>query len=89
MKLKQDITRSIHIAPADNGGFIAHVGCGSFIFPDKNSLIAGLSDYLDDPEEHENRYHYMKGGGDRPEAPQPETVTAAGSGDASGRDNPA
>lgn len=61
MKLGRIIERHISIKPSSNNGLIVTVGCGIFVFADKESFLAALSEYLDNPESYEKQYNSLPG----------------------------
>lgn len=62
VEFKTAMPREINIRPTANGGFIVQTGCCTLCFADNQSLVAGLRQYLDDPEGHEKRYNEMYAG---------------------------
>jgi hypothetical protein len=49
------MTRAITITPVLNGFLIA-VGCQQVVFTDKQSMLAQLSEYYDNPDQVEKRF---------------------------------
>lgn len=61
MKMGRALKYDIGIRSSDNEGFIAQVGCGIFVFADKESLIMALTGYLDNTERWEKEYNEKVG----------------------------
>ena len=71
MKLRKLIRHKIIIEASANEGFIVKVGCGIFVFAGKKSLIAGIEEYLDNPEKWEKEYNEIEPGPQPEIAPEP------------------
>lgn len=56
MEFGKSIRYDIHIIPTMNNGFVVNVGCQTFAYGDKNSLIKDLAEYFDTPEKMERRF---------------------------------
>ena len=57
--LKRAIKHRITIEASDNNGFLVRIGCGTFVAETKKSLLAKLTEYLEDPEKLEAKYYEM------------------------------
>ena len=57
MEFGKKIKYDIIIKASGNNGFIVTVGCGQFVFPDKESLLRGLDYYLSNPDRCEQAYN--------------------------------
>lgn len=75
MKLGRFIKYDIVIQASANNGFIARVGCATLVFADDESLLAGLREYLDDPDGHEKEYNRLRLWGNEP---TPDAVPSPG-----------
>ena len=56
MEFGRVIRYSILIEPTYNKGFIVQVGCGKFVFSNKEDLKEAFNEYIDNPKELEERY---------------------------------
>ena len=73
MKLGKVMHHNIVIESSNNMGFVAHVGCGRFVFESKENLLAALDQYLTCPIDWENTYiksHQEEATEASPEPPQ-------------------
>ena len=77
MKIGQAIKHRIEIKPSANKGFIVKVGCGTFVFPNSDTLIMALSEYLNTPDAHERLYNKACGGPISEQPTDPETPDEA------------
>jgi len=57
MKIGKVVRHVITITPTSNCGFVVTVGCGTFAFETKESLIAALTDFLECPDEMEKEFN--------------------------------
>jgi len=59
--LKRAIKHKITIEASDNNGFLVRIGCGTFVAETKKSLLAKLTEYLEDPEKLDEKYKEIAG----------------------------
>jgi hypothetical protein len=57
MEFGKAINYIITITPTSNKGFIAKVGCATFCYSDKESLLKDLDEFLSDPMKLEKEYN--------------------------------
>ena len=51
------LPHDIHISGSANKGFIVKTGCCTTVFTDKNSMLAAIEDYINDPDKMEKLYN--------------------------------
>jgi hypothetical protein len=61
MKFGKAINHEIRITPTNNNGFIAKVGCATFCYSDKESLLKDFDEFLSDPMKLEKEYNETDG----------------------------
>ena len=61
MEFGKAINHIITITPTNNNGFIAKVGCGTFCYSDKESLLKDFDEFLSDPIKLEKKYNSTDG----------------------------
>lgn len=57
MEFKNPLPYEINISGSANGGFIVQVGCCTCTFSDKNTMLAAIEDYTNDPKKMEEAYN--------------------------------
>ena len=57
MILGKAMNYNIKIEPSANKGFIVSIGCCRVVYENKARLLSDLSNFLDDPAQHEKYYN--------------------------------
>ena len=56
MKLGKAIPFPIHIEASANMGYVATLGCATFVFVNEEALLSAIRDYVNNPEGHVKMY---------------------------------
>jgi len=57
IEFKNPLPYDIKISGSANGGFILQAGCCTCTFTDKNTMLAAIEDYINDPKGVEEKYN--------------------------------